>query len=150
VLDSLVRSKTSLILSRREGSCVAVVESFFANTPVGIYHDAGIGSRRYINDQTGRFLQHENLAGQLMDFIAHAQQYTPRNWALENRIDCLGSTAFLNEALKKHALADGREWTQDIAPHHWRPDPLLVNPADTARLRPSVDDLQTRFGIRIG
>ena len=150
VLDSLVRSKISLILSRREGSCVAVVESFFANTPVGIYHDAVIGSRRYINEHTGRFLQHDNLAEQLMEFIANARHYAPRKWALENRIDCQGSTTVLNGILKKHALANGCEWTQDIAAHHWRPDPLLVNPSDLARMRPDVEDIQKRFGVRIG
>jgi len=43
------------VLSRREGSCVVVAESMFADTPVALLDNAVIGSRAFINDQTGRF-----------------------------------------------------------------------------------------------
>src|SRR5262249_53194221 len=39
VAEALCRSRVSLILSRREGSCVVVAESLFANTPVGMLED---------------------------------------------------------------------------------------------------------------
>ena len=38
------------------GFCVAVVETMFAGTPLGIYQDAIIGSRVFINPHSGRFL----------------------------------------------------------------------------------------------
>jgi len=150
VLAAFSRAKTSLILSRREGSCVAVVESLFANTPVGLLADAEIGSAMFINEQTGRFLRHENLGRQLTEFVAEAGKYTPRRWAEENRIDCLGSTATLNDRLKEHSLSHGQSWTQDIAAHHWRPDPQLLQDADRLRVQPACAELKSEFGLELG
>ena len=150
VFQALARSKISLILSQREGSCVAVVESLFANTPVGLYAGAEVGSRQFINAKTGRFLQHHNLAAQLLDFLAHAHEYQPRQWALDNQISCYGSSAVLNQAVKETALAAGQEWSQDLAPFHWRPDPQLIHEADRRRMRPSYDEIKQRFGIELG
>lgn len=143
-------AKVSVILSRQEGSCVAVVESMFANTPVGLFHDARIGSRAFIVPETGRFLQHENLGRQLQDFIAQAEQYSPRRWVLENGVSCFGSTETLNRTLRDEALASGEEWTQDIVAHHWRPHPELVSAADRERFQPEYDDILARFGVHFG
>ena len=150
VFQTLARSKISLILSRREGSCVAVVESIFANTPVGMLIDAEVGSRQFINDQTGRLFEHGNLAAQLLEFIANADRYQPRKWALDNRISCRDSSGVLNNILKEHALASGQEWTQDIAQMQWRPNPQLLHEADRERLRVVRDDIINRFGMEIG
>jgi len=147
---TLARAKISVILSRQEGSCVAVVESMFADTPVGLYADARVGSRAFINSSTGRFLEHHDLGKQLLDFIASARQYSPRRWVLENEVSCFGSTKVLNEALKREALAAGEDWTQDIAAHHWRPNPELVFPADRERLQPDYEDIEARFGLHFG
>jgi glycosyltransferase involved in cell wall biosynthesis len=149
VIEALCRAKISVILSRREGSCVAVVESMFANTPVGLFEDAEIGSRLYINESTGRFIQYHNLSGQLMNFIATAHRYAPRAWA-EKNISCFRSTNILNDTLKTHALAIGQTWTQDISVHHWRPDPQLLSADDRARMQASYDDIEMRFGITLG
>ncbi len=127
--DSLAHARTSVILSRREGSCVVVVESMFADTPVGLLEDAEIGSKHFINSQTGRLLRQRHLAEDLTAFIAQADQYHPRLWADEN-IACTRSTATLNAALKKYALEHGHPWTQDIALMCWRPDPQVVRPED--------------------
>ncbi len=150
VFEVFRRAKISLVLSRREGSCVAVVESLFSGTPVGIYEDAEIGSRVYINDATGRFFQHENLAGQLMDFLVAAHSYHPQEWVMKEGISCFESTARLNQILKQHALANGQKWTQDIAVHHWHPNPQLASEEDQQRLRPEYEYIKSRFGIVIG
>lgn len=150
LFDTLARAKISLILSMREGSCVAVVESMFAGTPVGLFAGAEVGSRQFLNPATGRFLQPGNLARQLMQFLADASTFQPRRWVEANGVDCLSSSATLNAALKQAAISHGHEWTQDIAPLHWRPDPLLVHPADRERLIPAHEDIQSRFGIQIG
>jgi len=149
-IDTLRRAKISLVLSRREGSCAAVTESLFANTPVGILADAEIGSRIFINPATGRLLKHRDLAGQLMDFLGEAHRYSPRQWAEQNKIGCFDSTQVLNDTLRKHALAAGQEWTQDIAAHHLRPDPQLVHPPDELRMQSAYADIEARFGIAIG
>jgi glycosyltransferase involved in cell wall biosynthesis len=150
VAQCLARAKVSVILSKREGSCVAVVESMAANTPVGIYEDAAIGSRAFVNEHTGRFFTNGNLADQLVDFLASASRYTPRRWVLENGICCRDSTAILNEAVKTSALKSGARWTQDLAVHYWRPDPILLRPEDKLRLQPAYDDIRDRFGLTIG
>jgi len=147
---TLARSKVSVILSRQEGSCVAVAESILADTPVGLYADARVGSRMFINASTGRLFQHHNLGAQLMDFIANAAGYAPRRWALKNGLTCFDSTKVLNVALKREALAAGEEWTEDIAAHHWRPNPVLVWPEDQQRLQPEFDEFERRFGFALG
>ncbi len=147
VFDTLARAKTSLIFSLREGSCMAIVESMFANTPVGMFHDAKVGSRRFINDQTGRFLKHVNLAQQLLEFRDQAQKYQPRKWADENRIDCFGSTETLNRTIKDALTGLGHEWTQDIAVHMWRPNPRLVEAQDRERMRQDYDFVMNELGI---
>jgi glycosyltransferase involved in cell wall biosynthesis len=150
VRTTLPRAKVALVLSRREGSCVSAVESLLANTPLGLYEDAEVGSRRYINPQTGRLLQHTNLAPQLSAFLADAHRYQPRQWALDNAIDCHGSTAILNDALERYARANGQEWTRDIAVMTWQPKPCLLDPADRQRLEPAYNDIHQRFGLHFG
>jgi glycosyltransferase involved in cell wall biosynthesis len=147
--DCFVHAKTSLILSRREGSCVAVVESMFANTPVGLYEDAEVGSRVFINQHTGRLLRHDRLAAQLRDFVESSARYEPRKWVMENGVDCFASSRTLNQALKQHALENGGEWTEDIAALRWRPNPQYCDPHDAERLRPCYLDIEDRCGIDI-
>jgi glycosyltransferase involved in cell wall biosynthesis len=149
VADALCRSRASVILSRREGSCVVVAESLFADTPVALLAGAEIGSSAFLNPQTGRFLPDRDLARELLDFVEQAGSYSPRRWAEEN-ISCFHSSRTLNEVLRKHAGAAGEEWTQDIAPLCWCPFPRLVSPEDRQRLRPARQQLEARFGIAIG
>jgi glycosyltransferase involved in cell wall biosynthesis len=146
---SLVSAKTSLILSRREGSCVAVVESMFANTPVGLFEEAEVGSRVFINQHTGRLLRHDHLAAQLKDFVESSARYEPRKWVMENGVDCVSSSHTLNQALKQHALSSGGGWTEDIATLRWRPDPRYYDPQDAERLRPCYQEIESRCGIVI-
>jgi len=146
----LRRSKISVVLSRREGACMVVTESLFSDTPMGILEDAVMGSRAFINPQTGRFLRHHHLGLQLADFVANSANYRPREWALRNGISCYGSTVTLNQILKRHALAAGQEWTVDLVPHAWQFDPVLIRPGDFERLKPAYVDLQQRFEIRFG
>jgi Glycosyl transferases group 1 len=149
VSEALCRSRISLNLSRREGSCVVIAESLFANTPVGMLEHAEVGSRAFINESTGCLLRLGDYSGQLRDFLDRADGYSPREWA-ERNISCHRSTAVLNEAIRSEMLASGQEWTQDIAPHYWCPDPRLVLPEDEARMQADRDNLKDRFGLVIG
>jgi glycosyltransferase involved in cell wall biosynthesis len=149
VSRALCRSRASVVLSRREGACVVVAEALFANTPVALLHGAQIGSRVFINDATGRFLPEDDLARQLTAFVAAADRYQPRLWAEQN-ISCFHSTRRLNDVLKQHMLADGREWTQDIVPLTWCPDPRPALAEDRRRLEDECCDLKQRFGLEIG
>jgi hypothetical protein len=148
VAEALCRGRVSLILSRREGSCVAISESLFADTPAALLASAEIGSRAFINEHTGRFLDENNLAAQLTDFLDHAEGHAPRQWAEQN-ISCFRSTARLNEILRGHALAAGHEGTRDLAPLCWRPDPRLADPEDELRMADERRFLRDRFGLII-
>ncbi len=140
-------SKINLVFSRREGSCVVVAESLFADTPVGLLQEAHIGSSAFINAQTGVLLDESKLAQQLTEFLAKSDQFHAREWALAN-ISCHQSSKRMNEWLRDYAGQDGREWTVDIAPLCCRPNPLYVNPEDASRLRPAYAELQRDFGLR--
>jgi glycosyltransferase involved in cell wall biosynthesis len=149
VAEALSRARASVILSRREGSCVVVAESLFANTPVAILQSAEIGSRAFINPETGLFLDSSNLAAQLTQFIERAHTFSPRPWALAN-ISCLRSTQTLNAILRDHALKEGQDWTRDIATLCWRPDPALVHKADVQGMQQARHDFKERFGLEVG
>ncbi len=142
-------ARATVVLSKREGSCVAIAESLFADAPAAMLQDAGIGSRAFINEQTGRFLDEANLARDLTDFVQSADRYQPRQWAVEN-ISCLHSTRTLNALLKQKALELGQQWTLDIAALQWAPDPKLVHDADRQGLAPERQAILERFGLEIG
>jgi len=149
VAEAFGRAKVSVILSKREGSCVVVAESLFADTPVAVLAGAQLGSRSFVNDRTGVLLQEGNLAGQLMDFHAAADGFSARAWAEEN-ISCHRSSRTLNDYLKNLALARGEEWTRDVAPMCWRPDPRHVHAADRAWVEPARQAFKARWGLEVG
>ena len=142
------QARASVVLSRLEGSCVVVAESLFADAPVALLHGAEIGSRVFINEQTGRFLDGNNLARDLTDFVQNADRYQPRAWAEQN-ISCFRSSQILNDLLKQKALERGETWTVDIAPMQWSPDPRLVYEADQQRLAVERAEILARFGWEI-
>jgi hypothetical protein len=142
-------ARASVMLSKREGSCVAIVESLFADTPAAMLQEAGIGSRVFINDETGRFLDGQHLARDLTEFVQNADRYQPRQWAEQN-ISCRHSSDVLNDILKQKSLDLGHDWTQNIAPMQWAPDPGYMGTADRQRLEAERRDIQRRFGLDIG
>ncbi|MFM8469677.1 MAG: glycosyltransferase [Limisphaerales bacterium] len=149
VFDCMARAKVNLIMSKREGSCIAIVEAMFANTPSGMFQDAEVGSRVFINEHTGRFLTDDHLGAQLMDFIANAGKYSPRKWMMEQKHDCHGSSAVMNEVIKQEMLKQGQAWTTDLCPLHWRPDPQLLRAEDRTLMQATYDDIRKNVGIEI-
>ena len=146
VSEYLCNSKTSMVLSRREGSSMAVPESFFADTPVALVHNAHIGSRVYINAQTGTLVDTRNLARALSAFVEESASYAPRAWAIQH-ISCLQTAERLNAVLRAHAHERGLPWTQDIKPLCWRPDPIYARPGDAQLMEPAYEQLAERHGI---
>lgn len=149
LVEALRSAKISLILSGNEGSCVAVVESMFADVPVGVFADAIIGSKVYINNDTGRLLIKKDLAAQLTEFIHEYDRYCPRKWVLENDVSCIGSTGIMNSIIKAKALEWGEDWTTDIAVHHWRPNPKYLHETDAINMRDAYADFAANYGIPI-
>jgi glycosyltransferase involved in cell wall biosynthesis len=149
VVEALGRARASVLLSRREGSAVVIAESLFADTPAALLRGAQVGSRALLNDQTGRLLDERDLAAELLDFLDHTDRYRPREWA-EANVSCFRSSERLNAILRDHARAQGQEWTTDIAPLCWRPDPRLVHPEDERRTEAERRYFLERFGLALG
>lgn len=140
-------ARASIVLSRREGSCVVVAESLFAGTPVGLLEDAWIGSREFINSATGRLLRSHHLAADIRELVESFETFTPRDWAQAN-IHYERSTAVLNAALRQVERDLGRPWTRDILPMVWRPYPQLADP--NHELEQATEAFRKKYGIAIG
>jgi glycosyltransferase involved in cell wall biosynthesis len=149
LLEALCRARASLIFSRREGSCIAVAESLFADTPVGLFRDARIGSRAFVNDQTGRLLNRRGLANQIVRLVEESDRFRPRAWAVEH-ISCYQSQKVLNDTLRDQARRDGRPWTRDAVPMQNDLLPGYVDADTAAEMVPWYDDFARRYGIRLG
>jgi glycosyltransferase involved in cell wall biosynthesis len=139
-------SKTSIILSAREGSCVVVAESLFADAPVAMMQKAHVGSGSYINAQTGVLLRADTMHTQLSEMLERSASFSPRAWALAN-ITSARTTEKLNGILCDYSRERGLPWTRDIVPMCWRPDPIYVQTADNERLQGAYGTLQERHGV---
>ena len=146
VTEQQCNSKASVVLSAREGSSVVVTESFFADTPVAMMHNAHVGSRSYINRQTGILMQPETMAEQLSELIERRTSYGARAWAMSN-VTCFHSTSKLNSLLRSYSGERRIPWNREIVPLCWRPDPVYVRDADAAQLAPAYQDLYERHGV---
>ena len=147
LVRAIKSAKVSLIFSGNEGACVAVVETMFADVPVGLFADAIIGSKAYVNEHTGRLLTRRGLAAQLQEFIENHEQYHPRQWVMENGVSFVNSTKILNEGIRDAVLKLGEEWTTDILPHQWRPNPTYVSDETCAEMRPCYDEFERDFDL---
>jgi hypothetical protein len=148
VCEILARARISLICSKREGSCVAVVESMFADTPVALLRGAGIGSGAFVNSSTGAFLEESRLAAELMRFYREAERMNPRAWCLEHGIDARSSSKRLNEIVRGKCLGNGQVWASDLISFHWRPDPIPFPEGGGDWLEREQRLIEEKFGIR--
>jgi glycosyltransferase involved in cell wall biosynthesis len=148
VRDLQCDARISVLLSYREGSCVAPVESMFADTPVAMMRDAHIGSKAYVNEHTGVILERRGLARSLMAFLERGNSFRARQWALDH-ITCHHSTRKLNEQLRRHAGKTGAPWTRDIVPLCWRYVPCCTRAEDEPRIRAGAERLWREHGIQI-
>lgn len=110
-------SRCGLMLSLREGSCLAVVESLLADAPAGVLRQAHIGSREFINDQTGILLDEAWLARDLAQLLrrTEAGEFRAREWAMTHAEARLSSEE-LNKLLANQASERGEPWTRGILP----------------------------------
>lgn len=148
VIRHLCNAKVSLVLTRREGSCVSVTESMFADTPVILMQGSHIGSGAYINRHTGRFATRANLPQVLNELIEKPGLCSPRQWATDH-ISARIASRKLNHILQQHCLSAGQPWTRDIAPLCWRYVPRYLDSIDQVRLRAGVERLRAQHGIEL-
>lgn len=147
MIRTLQSAKVSVIMSRTEGSCVAVAEALFADVPVGLIRDARVGSRCFINPETGRFLDARHLGAELERFVADAASFAPRRWMLENRHGYRDSSRALNKLLRQRSHEEGLPWTADLVDMQWRPNPEYLPTSAAAEFRQAYRDFEDRYGI---
>ena len=138
------QAKVSIIFTRREGCCVASVESLFAGCALGMRSDAHVGPLHYINEQTGLKLRPGHLSADLEKLINVSGSLKPHEWAASN-ISCKQTIKKTNTLLQESALTRGLPWTEDLAEPHWRPYPTFANPADRIRFASIYEELHRRF-----
>ncbi|MGX5172716.1 glycosyltransferase [Aliikangiella sp. IMCC44653] len=115
VREYLGRAKLVLGLSQREGSYVSLAESLFAGTPVAVYADAVVGTKNYVNPETGFLLQPDRpLASQILKCLELADTLDPRRWALSN-IDTMFNVKRMNSILAAEAKRNNKPWTTDCS-----------------------------------
>ena len=137
-------ARVSVIMSRREGCCVAAVESLFAGSALALRADAHIGPLSYINEQTGRLLRPSHLAEDLAALVNDSGKLAPRTWAIEN-IAGLCSQKKVDDMLAKHAAATRAPWTRGIVLPQWRPHPTFACADDLEAMCPVYTELHERF-----
>lgn len=144
VTDLQCRSKINVILSLREGGCVAGPEALFAGAALAMRGDACIGSMAYINEETGIRLVAGRIAEQLMDLLERSVSMTPHQWA-GKYISSTRTTHKLNAFFAKEAEIDGRPWESDLVEMCYRPYPTYVNENDKEKLRSSYEALYQAY-----
>jgi glycosyltransferase involved in cell wall biosynthesis len=152
-LRAAIRSaRTAVIFSLIEGSCVAAAECLLLDVPLGMLANAHIGSKAFINQQTGRLLRPgARKAGiDLARFVDDAASFRPREWMLGHGITFKGSTKTLNAAIRSEIVRAGGAWTTDLVEHrHVRLRPRYDLPADAARFAPLYQAFPGRYRISI-
>jgi len=139
-----MHAKVSVILTRREGCCVAAVESLFAGCALAIREDAHVGPLAYINGKTGRKLRPGRIHEDLMMLLKSAEDLQPAQWAREHLAN-ERSHSKLNALLKADAVQAGRPWTLDLALPQWRPHPTFVRGEEKEVLRNGYEELNRRL-----
>ena len=116
----------------------------FADTPVALLRDAHIGSRAYINEQTGILVDHKYIASQLMDLLNRDVPLAPRQWADEN-ISCQASLARWNSFLRLEAKSLGLPWARDLVPFCWKPYTMYLTERDRVEMEIAFAELRRGF-----
>ena len=137
-------ARVSVIMSRREGCCVAAVESLMAGCALVMRDDAHVGPVEYINPQTGTRLRPGHLAEDLQNLLRRAHEVQSRQWCLQNACGDI-SWRKLNHLLRDHEIASAHPWTQDLAMPSWRPHPTFRHAEEQQRLRPVYQELHLKF-----
>jgi glycosyltransferase involved in cell wall biosynthesis len=146
ITSALARSRVFCAMSLVEGSYVAAVEAMMSDTPVAMFANARVGSRAYVNAETGRLLDPGAAIGpQLLEMLSNQAQFRPAQWARQN-VSAAVKCRLFNEALRE--TAEGR-WTADIRNFYQRRQMKLYFGGDQEEqeLRGEYENLRRLYGI---
>lgn len=144
VRDLQANSKIAIILSRREGCCVAAVEGLMAGAYLAMLKGSQIGPIDYISDSTGAILRFKSAASQIQSLLESQLEPESHTWAQET-VSYLPTSGKLNERLKAFAAAEGCAWTDNLAKVRWNPFPDFVDAEDSEQLANAANLLSETF-----
>lgn len=150
VSSLLARARLFCAMSHKEGSFVAVAEALVAGTPVGMFEDAVIGTKSFINPQTGfLFSPRQALGPQLDAALERAAQMQPRTWACDN-ITASASRRIFNEGMRAWHERAGAPWTHGMSEVFCRNFAFgYGSAADSERFRPLYAQLLAEHEVRM-
>lgn len=115
--EYFVRAKSFAALSKREGSFIAVSEALVSGSPVMMFKNAQIGTKRLISENNGRLLKNQS---ELVDAIRHFGDHNTNHQRI--RDDAIGlcdarqSSKRLNEDIRAICTLKGENWSQSLTP----------------------------------
>jgi glycosyltransferase involved in cell wall biosynthesis len=150
IRDFLSRSRLLCAMSVKEGSYIAVAEALMAGTPVAMFRTAKIGTRSYINRETGFFLTADRPLGpQLAEILRRCGSINPQAWAKKN-FSARANCKRLNALLQRWSEEQGFDWSDDIEPFFSRHFEFeYMDPESEERLRPEYQRVKDQFGLSI-
>jgi len=150
IRDFLSRSKLFCGMSVKEGSYIAVAEALMAGTPVVMFRTAKIGTRAYINKETGFFLTKDRPLGpQLNEILQRCGSINPQAWAKRN-ISARANCKRLNTLLRHWSEDHGLGWSNGIEPFFSRHFEFeYMDPEAEERLYPEYRRVKDQFGLSI-
>ncbi len=133
-------SRLYVLMSRREGANRALYEALWCDTPVAVF-DAHRGvNTDIIRGEVGTLYDAAGLDAAIARVLDAPARYHPRAWA-ERNTGYRNSTVALSALLRRHAVARGLPWTEDLAEKINAPDMLYANPLDVERFAGEYDSL---------
>ncbi len=150
IVDLLGRARLLCGLSHKEGSYVALAEALMSGTPIGVFSNAIIGSKAFINEETGVLFDPDRpLGAQLQAALAKADTLKPRPWA-EANISAEANVVRLEQLLRDDAARRGQPWSRGLMPFSCRNFFFhYADPEDAARTAPAYRQLRVDFGLDV-
>ena len=148
--ELLRRSRLFCAMSTKEGSYIGVVEGLMAGVPVAMVRGARVGSRAYINSETGFFIDdNRNGAKQLATALERSGDLAPQDWA-KREISAQVNCKKLGDTLRSWSIRNALQWSEDILPFYCeRFQFKCFNENDSKRRQAAEDDIAERFGVRL-
>lgn len=144
------RARLFCAMSHKEGSFIAVAEALVSNTPVGMFADAEIGTKRYVEPATGFLFQSSMPLGpQLSSALDRCSLLSPRDWAVRELVAERSIETF-NAVAKQQSMLRGCKWTTNAVPIYSRNFRFgYLNTDDRERLAEESLSLQHDFGLQL-
>ena len=124
------QSRFSILLSRKEGANRSIPEAMFADTPAIVLRETIGGVTKNVSSRSGWVCQEKELREVISAVMRGTRtDFSARQWAIEH-ISYIKSTDYINRCLMERAIADGNQWTMNIAPRKNSPELTYANPED--------------------